>query len=137
MNGGVESGLFRVSGSRWRIAADVHGDKNRESPREARQQTDRCGWRRQLAPLRMLLVPQTLCFQGCWLSVAANTMFLSSGVQGPVTVMKTATNLRYCNRKWIFFSYQLGLHSPAYLVRNDTLTRLDFYLLASGCDQQV
>lgn len=60
MNGGVESGLFRVSGSRRRIAADVHGDKNRESPQEARQQTDRCGWRRQLAPLR----PPNFVFSG-------------------------------------------------------------------------
>lgn len=36
MNGGVESGLFHVSGSRWHNAADVHGDKNRELPCEAR-----------------------------------------------------------------------------------------------------
>lgn len=37
MNGGVESGLFHVSGSRWHTAADVHGDKNRELPCEAQR----------------------------------------------------------------------------------------------------
>lgn len=33
--GGVETGLFHVSGSQWNRAADVHGDKNRELPCEA------------------------------------------------------------------------------------------------------
>lgn len=36
VNGGVESGLFHVSGSRWH-SADVHGDKNRELPCEAQR----------------------------------------------------------------------------------------------------
>lgn len=35
LGGGVESGLFHASGSRWNSAADVHRDENRESPREA------------------------------------------------------------------------------------------------------
>lgn len=107
--GAAEVGVRRVdcSASAGRAGASPLTStetKIGDRPGEARQPTDRCGWQRQLAPLRMLLVPpQTLCFQGCWLSVAANTVFLSSGVQGPVTVTKTATTLRYCNRKWIFF----------------------------------